>query len=460
VWGGRPRPPFLNRTLLLAGSLIQVKSGGRGRPPLTEATRKYRPQRRFQPATISIPVTVSLSPLSAAIAANGTQQFMATVGNDPNQAVSWSATAGRVSTSGLFTAPAVSATTPVTVTATSQADTSKTASVTLQIGAAQAAGAMLLGHFTLEAAVNGHYAGMAEAYQTTASSAGNLTTLSVYVDSASTATNLFVGLYTDNSGHPGTRLTGGNSTTFQKAAWNTISVPPVSVAAGSKYWFVLLGTGGSMWFRQKAATGGWIDELNAVKTLTSLPSTWTTGTTYTAGAWTSLYGSGLTTEAAPVATSVLAVSPAGLSWTANVGTTNLAPGKVSITNTGAGSLPFAGVSDRAWLAISSSGGTTPSTLQIVPSTAGLTAGPYTGHVTLTGGGTTKVVTVVLSMTSPPPVQHTVSLSWNSPKGATVVSYSMYRSTIPVVRMLLWRAPSAGPHTPIRARNLELLITTL
>jgi len=49
---------------------------------------------------------------------------------------------------------------------------------------------------------------------------------------------------------------------------------------------------------------------------------------------------------------------------------------------------------------------------------------------MTGGGTTKVVTVVLSMTSPPPVQHTVSLSWNSPKGATVVSYSMYRSTIP------------------------------
>jgi len=227
--------------------------------------------------TISIPVTVSLSPLSPAIAANGTQQFMATVGNDPNQAVSWSATAGTVSTSGLFTAPAVSATTPVKVTATSQADTSKTASVTLQIGAAQAAGAMLLGHSTLEARVNGLYAGMAEAYQTTASSAGNLTTLSVYVDSASTATNLFVGLYTDNSGHPGTRLTGGNSTTFQKAAWNTISVPPVSVAAGSKFWFVLLGTGGSMWFRQKAATGGWIDELNAVKTLTSLPSTWTTG---------------------------------------------------------------------------------------------------------------------------------------------------------------------------------------
>ncbi len=62
-----------------------------------------------------------------------------------------------------------------------------------------------------------------------------------------------------------------------------------------------------MRFRQKPGAGGWIDELNAVKTLTSLPPTWTTGTIYTAGAWTSVYGSGLT-SAAPVATSTLAVT--------------------------------------------------------------------------------------------------------------------------------------------------------
>jgi len=43
--------------------------------------------------------------------------------------------------------------------------------------------------------------------------------------------NLFVGLYSDNNGHPGARLTGSNSTTFQKSAWNTIPVPAVSVVA-------------------------------------------------------------------------------------------------------------------------------------------------------------------------------------------------------------------------------------
>jgi hypothetical protein len=193
--------------------------------------------------TMAIPVTVSLSPLTATLAAKGTQQFTATVSNDPNHTVSWSATAGTVNSSGLFTAPAVTTATSVTITATSQADSRKTASVTLQIGAAQGMSAMMLGHSTLETGVNGLYDGMAEGYQMTAATNGTLTTLSVYVDPATSATKLFVGLYSDSNGHPGTRLTGGNSSAFQKTAWNTIPVPPVSIAAGRKYWFVLLGTG-------------------------------------------------------------------------------------------------------------------------------------------------------------------------------------------------------------------------
>ena len=382
--------------------------------------------------TIAIPLTVSLSPLTATVAAKGTQQFTATVSNDPNHLVSWSTTAGTITAAGLFTAPAVTTATSVTITATSQADTTKTASVTLQIGASPGASTMLLGHSTLETGVNGLYDGMAEGYQMTAASNGNLISLSVYVDIATTATNLFVGLYSDNNGHPGTRLTGGHSASFQKTAWNTIAVPPVSIAAGRKYWFVLLGTGGLMKFRQKPITGGWIDELNSIRTLTSLPATWTTGTIYTAGALTSVYGSGATSAAPPpvaTPTPVLSVSPTGLSWTAKVGTSTLAPASVSITNTGTGSLTFAGVSDQPWLAISAGSGTAPASVQIVPSGNGLAAGTYTGHVTLTGGGTTKTVTVVLSMTAPPPVQHSVLLSWHAPTAGKVVSYSLYRSGI-------------------------------
>jgi hypothetical protein len=91
-----------------------------------------------------------------------------------------------------FTAPNVSSTTPVTVTATSQAGTSKTASVMVQIGRTQSAGATLLGHSTVETLANGLYDGMAEGYQITASGNGTLSTLSGYVDSAATTSDEFV----------------------------------------------------------------------------------------------------------------------------------------------------------------------------------------------------------------------------------------------------------------------------
>ena len=89
---------------------------------------------------------------------------------------------------------------------------------------------------------------------------------------------------------------------------------------------------------------------------------------------------------------------------------------------------FTGVSDQSWLALSASSGTAPSTLQVSPSITALKAGNYTGHVTLTGGGVSKIVTVALTVTAPP-VQHTIALSWKPSAGTNVVSYRMYRSTI-------------------------------
>ena len=80
---------------------------------------------------------------------------------------------------------------------------------------------------------------------------------------------------------------------------------------------------------------------------------------------------------APVAISILSVSPTGFCWTAKVGTSNLAPASVSITNTGTGSLIFLGASDQPWLAVSAGNGTAPATVQIVPSVGGLAAGTYT-----------------------------------------------------------------------------------
>jgi hypothetical protein len=126
---------------------------------------------------------------------------------------------------------------------------------------------------------------------------------------------------------------------------------------------------------------------------------------------------------------VLTVDPLNLSFAGQVGGSQLTPASVSVTNAGGGTLTFSAASDQLWLALSAASGTAPSTLQVIPSVAGLTAGHYTGHVTLTGAGATQTVTVALTVT-PAPAQHSVLLSWSASTNSGIASYSTYRSTIP------------------------------
>jgi hypothetical protein len=69
-------------------------------------------------------VTVQISPADPSVAPGGKLQFTATVSNTSNTAVTWSASAGSISSNGLFTAPASTSTKSITVTATSKAQTS------------------------------------------------------------------------------------------------------------------------------------------------------------------------------------------------------------------------------------------------------------------------------------------------------------------------------------------------
>ncbi|MBZ5590850.1 MAG: discoidin domain-containing protein [Acidobacteriia bacterium] len=88
-------------------------------------------------AAKAVPVTISVAPATAIVYASQSRQFTATVGNTANTAVTWSLNpggVGAVNASGLYTAPSsVSSQRVVTVTATSQADSSKqgSSSVTL-----------------------------------------------------------------------------------------------------------------------------------------------------------------------------------------------------------------------------------------------------------------------------------------------------------------------------------------
>src|SRR5712692_11166785 len=78
-------------------------------------------------------VQVAIAPTSATVASGGTQPFTATVTGSTSTSVTWSATAGSISSSGLFTAPTVSANTTVTVKATSVADPTKYGTATVTV---------------------------------------------------------------------------------------------------------------------------------------------------------------------------------------------------------------------------------------------------------------------------------------------------------------------------------------
>jgi hypothetical protein len=87
------------------------------------------------PASPPAAVTVSVTPGTATVAIAATRQFAATLANSSNTMVTWSATPGTISSTGLYTAPAAMPASPaVTIRATSTSDTTKfaTAAVTIQ----------------------------------------------------------------------------------------------------------------------------------------------------------------------------------------------------------------------------------------------------------------------------------------------------------------------------------------
>jgi len=132
--------------------------------------------------------------------------------------------------------------------------------------------------------------GQAEAFQETATFAGTVTEMSVYLDSSNSATTVFVGLYSNANGHPKTLLGSGTTVSPVAGQWNTISIsPPVAVTAGTAYHIALLGTGGVIGFHDTA--NGTHSETSSQTNLTSLPGAWTTGQSWSSGP-VSAYGSG------------------------------------------------------------------------------------------------------------------------------------------------------------------------
>jgi len=81
-------------------------------------------------------VAVTVTPPTTTVNSGATAQFQASVTNTSNTGVTWTASPGTVSSSGMYTAPVVKANTTALITATSTADSSKSASANVSLVAA------------------------------------------------------------------------------------------------------------------------------------------------------------------------------------------------------------------------------------------------------------------------------------------------------------------------------------
>jgi Domain of unknown function (DUF1929)/Malectin domain/Bacterial Ig-like domain/Bacterial Ig domain len=157
----------------------------------------------------------------------------------------------------------------------------------------------LFGDQAIESSVDFNNAGKAEAFQTTASSGGTATQITVYIDAASSATQIAAGLYANNGGHPGTLLAQGTLNSPKAGAWNNVPIASTSVTSGASYWIALLspqGTG-QLKFRDHSNGGGAAEDSSS-NSLTTLPSSWTTGKTYNDGP-ASMYVAGTSSSGPP-----------------------------------------------------------------------------------------------------------------------------------------------------------------
>lgn len=99
--------------------------------PAADPTQSATINISVQPVSAAISVTIA--PTGGTVPSAGTMSFSAIVNNSLNQNVTWTATPGTITSAGVYTAPSVTSVTSATITATAQADTSASSSVTISV---------------------------------------------------------------------------------------------------------------------------------------------------------------------------------------------------------------------------------------------------------------------------------------------------------------------------------------
>ncbi|EIC28198.1 MULTISPECIES: LamG-like jellyroll fold domain-containing protein [Methylomicrobium] len=150
---------------------------------------------------------------------------------------------------------------------------------------------LVMGDKNVEPWAEARARGTAEAFQTVPSASKTITSVQIYLDAGSTATKVAAGIYSDNYGHPGTRIGQGKIGNLKAGAWNTVPVSAAAVTQGKPYWIAILSSQGQIVFRDQVGSSTGKLETSASTALTDLPNTWR-GAAAKGQAALSIYGNG------------------------------------------------------------------------------------------------------------------------------------------------------------------------
>lgn len=226
-----------------------------------------------QPAPPSSPPAVtgvSVSPTASSLPTGGKQQFSATVAGAPGSGVNWSATAGTITSNGLYTAPGTVGT--YTITATSVLDAKKSGSALVVVSAPQ--------QVTISISPANTSVSQAGNVQFTATVSGLSNKSVVWSVTRGTGTITQSGLFTAPSKTEADAVTATSQSDGTKSA--TASITVLSAHSVSLFWDASKSTGVAFYRVYRGTTSGGPYALlgSNIKTTTFEDSSVQPGATY------------------------------------------------------------------------------------------------------------------------------------------------------------------------------------
>jgi hypothetical protein len=133
----------------------------------------------------------------------------------------------------------------------------------------------LAGNSTVETHAEPIAVGRGQAWPATATATGIAGTMSIYLDSSSTAGELQVGLYANNTNKPGALLASGTTSGQSAGGWATVALSgSVAVVTGTPYWLGVMSNDPTVVVRDRQSGTCTAHAINTP--LGAFPNTWTT----------------------------------------------------------------------------------------------------------------------------------------------------------------------------------------